>query len=163
MPTEKQLANLKKGNPDTQFKPGREQAEIAKKAGIASGVAKRKKNAARMWLKEILAYKPKITPAMRAGIENLGGDPDSGNYTTEALIMVALAQKGMKGDTRAMELYLEMLGEDPKTVLEEKRMALEKQALKEIRNSDGFMEAMNGMAEEAFTDGGDTPDAVEDE
>ena len=154
--------NLKNGVA-TQFQSGEKAAENGRKGGIASGVAKRKKNAARTWLKEILAYKPKITPAMRAGIENLGGDPEAGNYTTEALIMVALAQKGMKGDTRAVELYLEMLGEDPKTVLEEKRMAMEKQALKEIRNSDGFMEAMNGMAEEAFADGGDTPDAVEDE
>ena len=49
------------------------------------------------------------------------------------------------------------------TVLEEKRLKLEKEAFKAIKNSDGFMSAMTGIAEEVFDDGGDTPDAVEDE
>ena len=35
--------NLKKGNPDTQFKTGREQVEIARQGGITSGKSRRKK------------------------------------------------------------------------------------------------------------------------
>ena len=35
--------NLKRGNPETQFKAGREQAETARKGGIASGKARREK------------------------------------------------------------------------------------------------------------------------
>ena len=35
--------NLKRGNPETQFKAGREQSETARKGGVASGVARRQK------------------------------------------------------------------------------------------------------------------------
>ena len=41
--SQKSTVNLKRGNPDTQFKTGREQVEIARKGGIASGQAKRRK------------------------------------------------------------------------------------------------------------------------
>lgn len=34
--------NLKRGNPDTQFKSGREQVEISRKGGKASGASKRR-------------------------------------------------------------------------------------------------------------------------
>lgn len=163
MPSEKQLANLKRGNnPDGEFKSGRQAAEAGRKGGIASGKAKRQKNAARKTLEYILTLQPKITPAMRANMSQLGFDEDA-QPTTEDLIMVAMMQKSMKGDVRATELYLSMMGEDPKTVLEEKRLKLEKEAVKAMQNSDGFMEAMRGEAEEVFADGGDTPDAIEDE
>lgn len=147
----------------TKFQSGPKAAEAGRKGGIASGKAKRKKNAAREYLKEILAYRPIINPQMKSSIKKMGGDPNSGDITTEMLIMAALVKKGMQGDTRATELYLELMGEDPKTIMEEKKLALEKEAVKAIRNSDGFMDAMNGIAEEVFADGGDTPDAVEDE
>ena len=133
-----------------------------RKGGIASGKAKRRKNAARKTLEYILTLQPKISPAMRANMTGLGFDEDA-QPTTEDLIMVAMMQKSMKGDVRATELYLSMLGEDPKTVIEEKRLKMEKEAIKAIQNSDGFLEAMNEVAGEVFADGGDTPDSVEEE
>lgn len=146
----------------TQFQSGNEAAENGKKGGRASGPARRKKNAARKWLSEIMAYKPALTPRNRAVIEQVGGNPDEQEYTTEGLIMVALAQKCMKGDTRAIQLYLEMFGEDPKTVIEKERLKVQKEAVQALKNNDGFMDAMNGFAGEVFASGFDTPDNLGD-
>ena len=153
--------NLKKGVA-TQFVAGEEQAKIAQKGARASAVARRKKNAARKWLSVIMAYKPALTPRNRTVIEQVGGNPDEQEYTTEGLIMVALAQKCMKGDTRAIQLYLEMFGEDPKTVIEKERLKVQKEAVQALKNNDGFMDAMNGFAGEVFASGFDTPDNLGD-
>lgn len=156
------MANEKNLKPFTSDQSHEEAVKNGRKGGIASGKAKRQKNAARKTLEYILTLTPKISPAMRANMTGLGFD-ESAQPTTEDLIMVAMMQKSMKGDVRATELYLAMLGEDPRTVIEEKRLKLEKEAVRAIQNSDGFLEAMRGEAEEVFADGGDTPDSVEDE
>lgn len=153
--------NLKNGVA-TQFRAGEEQARIAREAGKASGVARRKKGAARQFLKEVLAYKPEMTQALARSLKGMGGDPEDGSFTTEKLMMIAMIQKGMKGDIQAVKLALEMLGEDAKTIMEEKRLKVQKEAVEAIRNSDGFMDAMAGIAGEVFNDGGDTPDTIED-
>jgi len=139
-----------------------EASKNGKKGGVASGAARRQKGAARRFLKEILAYKPEMTVALAKSLKGIGGNPEDGSFTTEKLMMVAMIQKGMKGDTQATKLVLEMLGEDAKTIMEEKRLKVQKEAVEAIRNSDGFMDAMAGIAEEVFTDGGDTPDTIED-
>ena len=157
------MANEKNLKPFTSEQSREEAAKNGKKGGIASGKAKREKNAARKYLMEMLAWKPQMTADMIRRIKALGGDPDMPDITLERLTMLAMIQKSNKGDVRAAEFLLEMIGEDPRTVLEEKRLKLEKEAVKAIQNSDGFMDAMNGIAEEVFADGGDTPDAVEDE
>ena len=41
--SENQLKNLKRGNPDTQFKPGRDQVEISKKANDAKHMKSRRR------------------------------------------------------------------------------------------------------------------------
>ena len=153
--------NLKKGVA-TQFRAGEEQAKIAREAGKASGAARRKKNAARKYLAMAMALKPKMTPALRDNLIKMGADPDNQEFTAEALGMVALTQKVMKGDTRAIELYLEMFGEDPHTVLEKERLKIEKEAVAALRDNDGFMDAMNDIAEGVFASGGDTPDDLDD-
>ena len=153
--------NLKKGVA-TQFRAGEEQAKIARKGGRASGPARRRKNAARRYLAEVMAYKPRMTSALRANLAQMGADPDLEEFTTEKLGMIALAQKVMKGDVRAIELYLSMFEEDPGTLIEKERLQVQKDAVEAIRNTDGFMEAMKGVAEEVFTVGGDTPDDIED-
>lgn len=157
------LESLEKHRAATQFRAGEEQVKLAKKAGQASGVARRKKNAARKYLAMIMALKPKITPALRDNLIKMGADPDVQEFTAEALTMIALTQKAMKGDVRAIELYLSMFGEDPKTIIEKERLKTQQDAIKAFTNSDGFMDAMKGIAGEVFADGGDTPDAVEDE
>ena len=154
--------NLKNGVA-TQFKAGEEQAKVASIGGKASGVARRQKGAARKFLKEVLAYKPEMTAALAKSLKNMGADTENEYFTTEKLMMVAMVQKAMKGDTQAVKLALEMLGEDAKTIMEEKRLRVQKEAVEAIRNSDGFMDAMADIAREVFTDGGDTPDTIEDQ
>ena len=153
--------NLKKGVA-TQFKSGEQAVRNGSKGGKASAVAKRRKNAMKMWLAEMMAYKPVMSPAMRAGIISIGGDPDAREYNNEAIGAVALMQKIQKGDVKATRLFLEMFGEDPRTQLEKKRLALEKEAIKALKDSDGFTEALSGIAGEVFESGGDTPDNLAD-
>lgn len=153
--------NLKNGIA-TQFKAGEEQAKIASKGGIASGVARRKKGAARRYLQEIMALKPVLTPHMRAGLISIGVDPESEHLTNEFMVMIGMMQKAQKGDVKAARLYLEMLGEDPRTVLEEKRLKIQKEAVQALKDSDGFMDALKETASEVFEDGFDTPDGISD-
>ena len=152
--------NLEKGI-NTRFKAGEEQARIARKAGIASGVAKRQKGEARRLMLEVLTLKPKLDAKQRKSLETLGYDPNR-EYTVEAIIQAKVALLAMAGDTKAVDQYLQIIGEDFRSLLEERRLTLEKEAVEAVRNTDGFMDALKGMTGEVFTDGGDTPDAVED-
>jgi len=153
--------NLKNGVA-TQFRAGEEQAKIASKGGKASVAARRKKNAFRNYLREVLAYKPVMTPGLRKNLADMGADPDGGEFNIEKLAAIALGQKIMKSDVKAIELVLETLGEDARSVVAEKQLKAQKEALNVIRNADGFMDAMSGMVGEVFEDGGDTPDTIED-
>lgn len=153
--------NLKKGNPETQFRSGREAVEAGRKGGQKSGVARRKKNASRIFLKEILTYNVKLTQSEKATLIAMGGDPDA-PITLEQAMVIAMAKKARAGDLRAYDMVHEYLAEDPHTQLEEKRIKAQKEAIASIRNSDGFMEAMGATVQEVFEDGGDTPDTLED-
>ena len=156
------MPNNLKNTEATQFRSGSSAVENGRKGGKAAAIAKRKKNAAREFLREVLAYKPEMTAALARNLKGMGADMDNEFFTTEKLMMIAMVQKGMKGDTQAVKLALEMLGEDAKSIMEEKRLKVKKEAVEAIRNSDGFMDAMKGITEEVFADGGDTPDTIED-
>ena len=156
------MANNLKNTEGTQFRSGSEAVENGRKGGKASGPARRKKNVARKYLAEVMAYRPRMTSALRANLMQMGADPDLEEFTTEKLGMIALAQKVMKGDVRAIELYLSMFEEDPGTLIEKQRLQVQKDAVDAIRNADGFMEAMKGVTDRVFTVGGDTPDDIED-
>lgn len=156
------MANEQNLIPFTSEQSREEAKKNGKKGGIASGASRRKKNAFRNYLKEVLAYKPVMTPGLRKNLTDMGADPDSGDFTIEKLAALALGQKIMKSDVKAIELMLETVGEDARTVMEEKKLKVQKQAVEAIRNADGFMDAMSGMAGEVFEDGGDTPDTIED-
>ena len=129
----------------TQFRAGEEQAKIAKQGGKASGEARRKKGAARKYLKLALALKPTMTPTLRRNLESMGADPDVQEFTTENLIMLALTQKAMKGDTRAIQLYLEMMEEDPKLLVEKGRLAMEMENARHVPGFSSLDEAVDAM------------------
>lgn len=154
-------ADLLHGNPETQFTSGHQAVTNGRKGGIASGVARRKKCASRAFLKEVLALEPKKTPDMMKTLEKLGADPDF-PLTVEQVGVLALIKKYWAGDLRAYDMIHEYLGEDPHTLLEEKRLKVQQSAVNALKNSDGFMEAMGATVEEVFDDGGDTPDTLED-
>ena len=87
--------NLRKGNPDTQFKAGRQQVEIAKKGGIASGKAKRKRK----------EFKEALKIALTVVMED--------NKTVQEIGVEALMDRFMKGDLKAFELIRDTIGEKP--------------------------------------------------
>lgn len=152
--------NLEKGA-KSRFKSGEEAARNGRAGGIASGEAKRKKGEARRLMLEVLTLKPKLDAKQRKSLETMGYDPNR-EYTVEAIIQAKVASLAMAGDTKAVDQYLQIIGEDFRSLLEERRLTLEKEAVEAVRNTDGFMDALKGMTGEVFTDGGDTPDAVED-
>lgn len=157
-----QKCNIK-NREGTQFRSGSEAVEKGKKGGQASGVARRKKGAAKKLLTAFLAGKPQLTDKETRELEEFGYDPNDENLNNEVLCTLALLKQVKAGNVNAHRLYLEMVGEDPKTLLEKERIKVQQNAVEAIKNSDGFMDAMKGVAEEVFADGGDTPDAIEDE
>lgn len=153
--------DLLHGHPPTYFTSGQEAVTNGRKGGIASGLARRKKDAFRKNLKWMLALKPQKTEDMKRALQKVGYDPEA-EYTVEDLITVGVLQKALSKDLRAVEMIYEYLAEDPHTVLEEKRLKIQEEAVSAMKNSDGFLEAMGGVVGEVFEDGGDTPDALED-
>ena len=128
---EKTNANLKRGNPDTQFKAGREQARIAKEGGLARQKKAREERKYREMLEIVLAAHPVITPRIRDNLIAAGLDPDNGDYTMAFLQVVAQSQKAVIGDGQAFQRILEMRGEDPKTMLQQQALEIEKEALQQ--------------------------------
>ena len=152
-----------KGKEGQRFGSGQEPVESGKKGGIASGAARRRKGAAKKLLTTILAAKPaELTATWKRTLTAMGMDPEADDITNEILSMAALYKQTVKGNVQAIKLQLEILGEDPETLREKERNKIRKDAVEAIRNSDGFIEALSGTAEEVFADGGDTPDAIED-
>lgn len=87
--------NLRKGNPETQFKAGREQVETARKGGKASGQAKRKRK----------EFKEALKLALSVVMEDDKSVQDKG--------IEALMQKFMSGDVKAFEVIRDTIGEKP--------------------------------------------------
>lgn len=156
------MPNNLKNTEATRFRAGSEQVEIARKGGVASGIARRKKNASMNYLKEILAYKPEMTPKLAKSISSIGGDPENSEYDLEKLAMVAIVRKAIDGDMKAVQYIHEFFGEDPKTRIEMEKISVQKEAVEAMKNSDGFIDAMKGIVKGVFDDGGDTPDSIED-
>lgn len=100
--------------------------EEAKKGGIKSGqVRKQKKTVAeylRKWAdSEVLDEKNKET------LRTLGLSEEATNRT---LLVIPLIHKASKGDTKALQMTLELLGEDKKKELEIKKLRREIELLK---------------------------------
>ena len=161
--------NLKKGKA-TQFRAGEEQAKVARQGGIASGKARRRKGAAKRILSQIAAGRPRtLTDIDKAAlIRATLYDPDlteeEQEITNEMFVWAGLWKKCCQGDVKAITLWLQIFGEDPATILEERRIKAQEKVADSIKNSDGFMEAMKDVMEGVFEDGegGDTPDTLED-
>ena len=105
-PTQKQLANLKRGNPETQFKPGRQQVEIAKKGAKAAVEArKRKKNLAE--LAKTFSELQVIDDKAKKALAKLGISEDD---ATQGMVMVAsMFNAASKGKVAAAKLIGEWM------------------------------------------------------
>ena len=104
--------NLKKGK-ETQFRTGEEQVKTAKKAGIASGKARKEKKALKDTLEELLAMPIKDGKSQDIDkIKSIAGIKGK-NITMQEAIMVAMLNKAAKGDVRAAEYVRDTIGQKP--------------------------------------------------
>lgn len=92
----------------TEFKTGEKQVEIARRAGIKSGEAKREKKSSREKLKYILSLdvnekEQQMVDKTFKDFKQIADNSD--------LILMSLLQKAKKGDTKAIELILKLQGE----------------------------------------------------
>lgn len=97
----------------TQFKAGEQQAEIARRGGKASAESKRRKKEMRERL-ELLLSMP-ISNGKGAELEKIKsyGAIKGKNVTVEDAILIAIAQKAMKGDISAGTFIRDTVGEKP--------------------------------------------------
>lgn len=91
-----------------------ERREIARKAGIASGKARRAKRDFKKVFNTILELDVKDKKLLKH-IEQMGVNTEIDNKT---LLAVTTFKKALKGDMRAFELIRDTIGEKPKEKLE---------------------------------------------
>lgn len=97
----------------------------ATKAGIASGKARRQKKTVAEYLRKWADGE--VSEKNKKALEALGLSEEATNRT---LLVVPLIQKASKGDTKALQMALELLGEDKKKELEIKKLRREIELLK---------------------------------
>lgn len=102
-----------------------ERRENATKAGIASGKARRQKKTVAEYLRKWADGE--VSEKNKKALEALGLSEEATNRT---LLVVPLIQKASKGDTKALQMALELLGEDKKKELEIKKLRREIELLK---------------------------------
>lgn len=102
--------NLKPANKRTKS----EHREIAKKGGVASGVARRKKANLKKAFETILQAEV-ASPNVKKQLEELGFDS-----TNEMALAMVMMQKAMKGNVRAFEQISKLTTTDAKDPLDKK-------------------------------------------
>lgn len=105
-----------------------ERREISKKAGKASGEARRRKRDAKAAAKYLLNLP--TAEANKVAMTKMGIPDDEENATNMMAMMARMMLKGLTGDERAVRLLLELAGEDPKTKAEAERLKMEKARFK---------------------------------
>ncbi|MCD8018422.1 MAG: hypothetical protein LUF92_02205 [Clostridiales bacterium] len=103
--------NLKNGEP-YRFKAGEKQVEIARKGGIASGEAKRRKKTMRETAKMLLDMEvPKQAGEMKRKLAAMGVTEE--DYTYQTAVIVGILNQAMKGNTKAATFLRDTIGENP--------------------------------------------------
>jgi hypothetical protein len=112
-----------------------EHREIAKKGGIASGKARRKKANLRKAFETILQAKV-ASPNVKKQLEDLGFDS-----TNEMALAMVMMQKAMKGNVRAFEQISKLTTTDVKDSLDKaeqkERIKAQKMKNKMLEENDG--------------------------
>lgn len=103
--------NLKK------IRTAEEAREKGRNGGIKSGEARRRKKTMREWLEEIITRPCKTS--------------DGANMTHEECMLVSLVQKAESGDTKAIEIIRDTLGEKPIDRMETSTTTITKYVTKE--------------------------------
>lgn len=119
MPNEE---NLKKGEP-YRFRTGEQQVETARKGGIASGEARRRKKAMRDTAKMLLDMQvPKAAKELKQKLAVMGISEE--DFTYQTAVMVGVINQAMKGNTKAAAFLRDTVGENPAHELRERELEL---------------------------------------
>lgn len=117
MPNEE---NLKKGEP-YRFRTGEQQVEVARKGGIASGEARRRKKAMRDTAKMLLDMQvPKAAKELKQKLAVMGVSEE--DFTYQTAMMVGVINQAMKGNTKAAAFLRDTVGENPAHELREREL-----------------------------------------
>lgn len=137
-----------------------ERRENAKKAGVASGKARRKKANLKKAFETILQADV-ASPSVKKQLEDMGFDT-----TNEMALAMVMMQKAMKGNVRAFEQISKLTTTDAKDSLDKREQKERIKALKlenekrrkQIGTSevdvkdDGFIKSLEGVVEETWLD-----------
>lgn len=137
-----------------------ERRENAKKAGVASGKARRKKANLKKAFETILQAGV-ASPSVKKQLEDMGFDT-----TNEMALAMVMMQKAMKGNVRAFEQISKLTTTDAKDSLDKREQKERIEALKlgnekrrrEMGTSevdvkdDGFIKSLEGVVEETWLD-----------
>ena len=110
--------------PNSQRSPSEVRANSSK-GGIKSGQVRRQKKTVAEYLRKWADGE--VSEKNKKELEALGLSEEATNRT---LLVVPLIQKASKGDTKALQMALELLGEDKKKELEIKKLRREIELLK---------------------------------
>lgn len=109
--------NLKKGAP-YRFRTGEQQVEIARRGGIASGEARRRKKTMKETVKMLLNMEiPDAAKELKAKLKVMGISEE--DFTYQSAVMVAILNQAMKGNTKAATFLRDTAGENPLLMEEE--------------------------------------------
>ena len=89
--------------------------EMTRKAGIASGKARRKKKLFKEQI-ELLLSLPLKDKNVKAKLKKIG--IDANNLDNQMAIIISLYQRALKGDVKAFNALRDTVGEKPKEVIE---------------------------------------------
>lgn len=136
--------NLKKGEP-YRFRTGEQQVEIARKGGIASGEARRRKKTMRETAQMVLDMQiPNAAKELKAKLKVMGLSEE--DFTYQAAVMVAIINQAMKGNTKAAAFLRDTVGENPALELKERELELQEETGSTLADAieEAYRERMEG-------------------
>lgn len=137
--------NLKKGEP-YRFRTGEQQVEIARKGGIASGEARRRKKTMRETAQMVLDMQiPNAAKELKTKLKVMGLSEE--DFTYQAAVMVAIINQAMKGNTKAAAFLRDTVGENPALELKERELELQEETGSTLADAieEAYRERMEGM------------------
>lgn len=137
--------NLKKGEP-YRFRTGEQQVEIARKGGIASGEARRRKKTMRETAQMVLDMQiPNAAKELKTKLKVMGLSEE--DFTYQAAVMVAIVNQAMKGNTKAAAFLRDTVGENPALELKERELELQEETGSTLADAieEAYRERMEGM------------------
>ena len=119
------MANEENLTPNEKRTPS-ERRENARKAGVASGEARRKKKSMKQAMNLLLSLP--VSDENMAKLKQLGIDSD--NADNQMLIMVSMMQRAIKGNVTAAQFIANITGSTAMTEAERAKINLDKKRLK---------------------------------